>query len=47
MHKVSLAGGTCVKNEVIIMSVAFKEWAVVCEAIGSASRAHSGTEQIA
>ena len=35
MHKVSLAGGTCVKNELIIMSVAFKEWAVVCEAIGS------------
>lgn len=35
MRKVSLAGGTCVKNEVFIMSVAFKEWAVVCEAIGS------------
>ena len=35
MRKVSLVGGTCVKNEVIIMSVAFKEWAVVCEAIGS------------
>ena len=35
MRKVSLAGGTCVKNEVINMSVAFKEWAVVCEAIGS------------
>ena len=35
MHKVSLVGGTCVKNEVINMSVVFKEWAVVCEAIGS------------
>ena len=35
MCKVSLVGGTCVKNEVINMSVAFKEWAVVCEAIGS------------
>jgi hypothetical protein len=35
MRKVSLVGGTCVKNEVINMSVAFKEWAVVCEAIGS------------
>jgi hypothetical protein len=28
-------GGTCVKNHLKIMSVAFKEWAVVCEAIGS------------
>ena len=35
MRKVSLVVGTCVKNEVINMSVAFKEWAVVCEAIGS------------
>jgi hypothetical protein len=35
MCKVSLVGGTCVKNEVINMSVVFKEWAVVCEAIGS------------
>lgn len=35
MCKVSLVGGTCVKNEVNNMSVAFKEWAVVCEAIGS------------
>jgi len=35
MRKVSLVGGTCVKNEVNNMSVAFKEWAVVCEAIGS------------
>ena len=35
MHKVSLVGGTCVKNELTNMSVAFKEWAVVCEAIGS------------
>ncbi len=35
MCKVSLVGGTCVKNEVINMSVAFKEWAVVCEAIGN------------
>jgi hypothetical protein len=35
MRKVSLVGGTCVKNELTNMSVAFKEWAVVCEAIGS------------
>jgi hypothetical protein len=35
MRKVSLVGRTCVKNELINMSVAFKEWAVVCEAIGS------------
>lgn len=35
MCKVSLVGGTCVKNELNNMSVAFKEWAVVCEAIGS------------
>jgi hypothetical protein len=35
MCKVSLVGGTCVKNELTNMSVAFKEWAVVCEAIGS------------
>ena len=35
MRKVSLVGSTCVKNEVINMTVAFKEWAVVCEAIGS------------
>ena len=35
MPKVSLVGGTCVKNELNNMSVAFKEWAVVCEAIGS------------
>ena len=35
MRKVSLVGGTCVKNELNNMSVAFKEWAVVCEAIGS------------
>jgi hypothetical protein len=35
MRKVSLVGGTCVKNELNNMSVAFKEWAVVCEAIGN------------
>ncbi len=35
MRKVSLVGGTCVKNELNNMSVAFKEWVVVCEAIGS------------
>lgn len=35
MRKVSLVGGTCVKNDLNNMSVAFKEWAVVCEAIGS------------
>ena len=35
MRKVSLVGGTCVKNELNNMSVAFKEWAVVCEAIGT------------
>jgi hypothetical protein len=35
MRKVSLVGGTCVKNELNNMSVAFKEWAIVCEAIGS------------
>jgi len=35
MCKVSLVGRTCVKNELNNMSVAFKEWAVVCEAIGS------------
>ena len=35
MRKVSLVGSTCVKNELNNMSVAFKEWAIVCEAIGS------------
>jgi len=35
MRKVSLAGGTCVKNDLMNTSLAFKEWAVVCEAIGS------------
>lgn len=32
---VSLAGGTRVKNHLNNMSVGFKEWAVVCEAIGN------------
>lgn len=32
---VSLVGGTRVKNHLNNMSVGFKEWAVVCEAIGS------------
>ena len=35
MRKVSLVGSTCVKNELNNMSVGFKEWAIVCEAIGS------------
>ena len=35
MRKVSFVGSTCVKNELNNMSVAFKEWAIVCEAIGS------------
>lgn len=32
---VSLAGGTRVKNHLNNMSVGFKEWAVVCEAVGN------------
>jgi hypothetical protein len=38
MESISLVDGSRVKNELQFMSVAFKEWALVCEALGNGNQ---------